>query len=86
MVLQELVKHYDRLRDADTQELPPFGFSRERVHFVLRIAGDGRPVTTIPLGGEDAQGRRNGMFRNTRIERAASVHSFCGTRQPMRLE
>lgn len=58
MVLEELIRQYDRLQEAGTEELPPVGFSREKIHFVLRIDREGRAIATIPLGGEDRAGKR----------------------------
>ncbi len=57
MILQELVRHYDRLTAEGSNELPPEGFSREKIHFVLRIDRDGNALNAIPLTGEDAKGK-----------------------------
>lgn len=54
-VLASLVRAYDRL--AERSEAPPFGYSAERIAFVIPLNEDGTPAG-LPVDLRDGEGRR----------------------------
>ena len=53
-VLQALAGHYDRI--LSNGEAPPFGFSRERISYVIVLSQEGKIVDVMPL--LDTSGRK----------------------------
>lgn len=45
MILQSLKKYYDRLAGSGEDDVPLFGFARQKIHFCLVLEPDGDPAT-----------------------------------------
>src|ERR1700733_3357231 len=54
-VLEALNKAYKRL--ADRGDVPPFGYSNEKIGFLIALAEDGAPVGP-PIDLRDGEGKR----------------------------
>jgi CRISPR-associated protein Csd1 len=54
-VLQALATAYERL--ADRGEVPPFGYSNERIGFLIALAEDGMPAGP-PIDLREGEGRK----------------------------
>ena len=53
-ILQALAGHYDRL--AERGEAPPYGFSNEKISYVILLSRDGQPVDVQSL--QDMSGKK----------------------------
>ena len=42
MILQALNQYYERLKENSGANIPLYGFSREKIHFVLEIDRNGK--------------------------------------------
>jgi CRISPR-associated protein Csd1 len=68
-ILASLARAYDRLPDA-----PPFGFSSEKIGFLISLEEDGSPATKpIDLRNEDKKRTPRQMFVPQAIKRTSGV-------------
>jgi CRISPR-associated protein Csd1 len=78
--LASLVRAYDRM--AARGEVPPYGYSQEKIGFLIPLNPDGS-VAHAPIDLREAEGRRKWRlwpYRSQPKERLVSNPIFSGTR------
>lgn len=51
MILQALHQYYERLTNSSNSEVPPYGFSREKIHFAIEIDDGGNFIRDLDIRG-----------------------------------
>lgn len=67
-ILASLVRAYERLPDA-----PPFGFSTEKIGFVVTLRADGSPAHVIDLRGDDKRRTPAALFVPQAVKRTVGI-------------